>query len=172
MGKESSFLFTSKCKAIPLHKSFPTLGKDLSLLPPKYMAIFDHMEEESSFLPPEMQSYSSPLGEGVMLASSKCILPQLLPKMQRYHSPQILSHLYVGKNSAPFKMQNLANCSLQIPFYIFVSCYFLCIYIFLLFSSFFPLNFLFFLSSFLPKLGILPQSRKIIPQRLGGIIEE
>ena len=80
------------------------MGKDLSLLPPKYVAIFDHMEE-SSLRSSEMQSYSSPLGEGVMLASSKYILPQLLPKMQRYPSPQILpSILYVGKDSAPFKM--------------------------------------------------------------------
>ena len=43
------------------------------------MVIRDHMGKESSFLPPEMQSYPS---------------------------PQILSHLYVGKDSSPFKMQN------------------------------------------------------------------
>ena len=87
-------------QSYPSPQILPHMGKDLSLLPPKYMATFDHMEE-SSFLSSEMQGYSSPLGEGVMFASSKCILPQLLPKMQRYPSPQILSHLYVGKDSAP-----------------------------------------------------------------------
>ena len=71
------------------------MRKDLSFLPPKYMAILDYMGKgkESSFLPPEMQSYPSPHEEGVMLLSSKCILPQLLTKIQHYPSPQILSHL-------------------------------------------------------------------------------
>ena len=58
-----------------------------------------------------------------------------------------------GKDSSPFKMQNLHKS--------FPSNYFLCLYSFFFFSDYY-----FF--SFFPKLGILPQSEKVIPQCLGG----
>ena len=51
MGKKLKFLFTSKCIGISLPQILPHMGKDLSFLPPKYLATLDHMEKESSFLP-------------------------------------------------------------------------------------------------------------------------
>ena len=169
MGKEPSSLFTLKSIAIPSHKSFPTCGKDLNFLP-LYMAILDHIGNRS----PEMQNYPSPHGEGVMLPSWKCILPQLLPKIQHYPSPQILSHLYVEKDSSPFKMHNsykyfLTKYFLFIFQVIFIYLHFFLFYYFL--QIFFPPPFFFFFL-FLPKLGILPQSEKIIPQHLRRIVGE
>ena len=110
-----------------------------------------HMGKESRFLPPEIvQIYPSPHRVRVMLSSSKCILPQFLPKMQRYYP-----HKSFATNSF---------------LYLYFSFYF---HLYLLF---FFLNFhwIFFFFSFPPKLGILPQSRKIrpIPQCLRRVIEE
>ena len=78
-GKELK-VSSLECTAIlSCRPPFPTWGrsqassswKDLTFLPPKYMAILDHMGKESSFLPPEMQIYPSPHGEGVMRASMR-----------------------------------------------------------------------------------------------------
>ena len=141
----------------PSLKILPTWGRNQVSSSPRNAWLFlstnpsPQSRKESSLFPPEMHSYHSPHREGVMLASLKCILLQLLPKIQHYPSPQILSHLYVGKDSSPFKMQN--------PYKSFPTKYFL--YFFLLVP---PILF--------PNLGILPQSGKIIPQHLGRIIEE
>ena len=77
------------------------MGKD----PPKYMGILDHMGKESSFLPRSAPFPSFP--------------PP--PKMQRYPSPQILSHLYVWKDSFP--LQNAKphkSSTVHFLFYIFI----------------------------------------------------
>ena len=122
MGKELKFLFTSKCLAISLPTN-PHIGKDLSFLPPKYVAILDHMGKESSFLP------------------RSASFPSFSPKCNPYPSPQILSHLYVGKDSPPpskSKIQNPHKSFLYLHF----SFYFYFIYfiasIFFFFSVFFP----------------------------------
>ena len=121
------------CIAIPLHKSFPM------------WQILPHMGKESSFLPPEMQSHPSPHGEGAMLASSKCILLQLLLKMQQYPSPQILSHLYVGNDSSPFKMQNpYKSFPTNSLIYLCFSCYFCLSILYFFFHIYIEFSFSFF----------------------------
>ena len=92
-----------------------------------------------------------------MLSSSKCMLPQLLPKMQRYPSPQILAHLHVGKDSSTIKMlyPNKPFPTNSVLYLCFL-CYFIYLYIylfiylfiyFLLLIFLFPLNCLFLFSS-------------------------
>ena len=110
------------------------------------MAILDYMgkDRESSFLSPEMQSNPSPHGEGAMLLSSKCILPQLLPKIQHYPSLQINPHSSIGKDSFPFKMQTPYKSFPTKSFlYLDFSHYFLFYCISFLFFSFFFFFFLF-----------------------------
>ena len=126
--------------------------------------------EESSFLPPEMQSYPSPHGEGLMLVSSKCIFPQLLPKMQRYPFPQILSHIYMLERIFP---SSKCKTLLILPYTnsILYRSLFHVIFVYLYISSFFIIISFDFSFFFSPKLGILSRSRKIIPQRLRRIIE-
>ena len=121
---------------------------------------------DTSFLPPEMRSYPSPHGEEVMLLSSKCILPQLLPKIQLYPSPTnpLTS---IGKDSSSFKMQNPYKSFPTKSF--FVSSFFtLFSFIWISFFLLFPFIFFFFP----PKVGILPLSGNIISQCLGRIIDE
>ena len=134
MGKELKFLFTSKCIArYPSPQILPHMGKD----PPKYKTILDHMGKESSFLPCSAPFPSSPAPP-----------PK---KMQCYPSPQILSHLYVWKDS--FLLQNAKphkSSMVQILFYIFIFHF-----IFILRYHCFEFPFLFF---FFSKLEILPQS--------------
>ena len=159
-----------KCERIPIFRC-----RRKPECPEKTMwQILPHTGKESSFLPPEMQTYPSPQGEGVTLASWKCILPQLLPKMQHQPSPQNLLPSIcrpLGNDSSLFKLQNphksfSPNSFLHLHFFLL----FLFIYILIIIIIFlFPLNFLF---PFSPKLKILPQSEKIIPQRLRRIIEE
>ena len=100
----------------------------------------------------------------------------------RNPSQQILSNLYVGNDSSPFKMQNPRKSFPTIFFYI--SLFFMLfsfIYIFVIFFLF-PLNFFPYSHQKTKKqknknkkkknLEILPQSEKIVPQRLRRIIEE
>ena len=129
-------------------RRMPRFFSLICTLPPKYVAILDHLGKESSFLP-----HSTPF-------------PSFPPpkKMQCYPSPQILSHLYVWKDSFP--LQNAIphkSSTVQILFCIFIF-HFIFIYLYHCFE--FP--FLFFFSktwNSSPKL-------KNYPQLLGRIIEE
>ena len=106
------------------------------------MAILDHMGKKSSFLPPEMHSYPSPHGEGVMLSSSKCTFP----KMQYYKCtlpPPNLFHLYVGKDFSPLKCKTHTKCFptnsyFSCDFYLFIVFFFLSFFFSLLFPLIFP----------------------------------
>ena len=101
MGKELKFLFTSKCIAISLPTNPSSHGKD----PPKFKPMLDHMGKESSFLPCSAPFPSSPPPK----------------KNQCYPSPQILSHLYVWKDSFP--LQNAKphkSSTVKILFNIFI----------------------------------------------------
>ena len=96
MGKELSFLFTHKCTAsYPSPQVLPPHGEGFMLSLLKCMGILDHMgsgegvklssnSSHAWFL--KIQSYPSPHGKGVNLAS---------PKMQNYPSPQIHPRLSV-----------------------------------------------------------------------------
>ena len=101
-------------------------------------ASWEDSKKDSSFFPTGMQM---------------CILPQLLPKMQCFPSPQILSHLYVGKDSSTFKVQNshksfptIFSFFFHLFLFIYIFLYFIFITSFKSFLSFFfvPENFKFF----------------------------
>ena len=96
--------------------------------------------------------------------------PASSQNMQHYPSPQILSHLEWF-----FPLQNAKPLQILLYKFFFISLFFmlfylsryiyLSIYLFIIISYEFSFH-------FSPKLGILPQSWKIIPQHLGRIIEE
>ena len=158
MGKESSFLFHVFVEGFNL--SSPLI----------HGCILDHMGKESSFLPPEMQIYPSPHGEGVMLPSSKLVHPSpASPQNTTLPFPT----MYTRKDSSPFKMQNPYKSFPTKSFlYLYFSCYF---YLFIFFFDLYIFLKIFswnLISPPPPKLWILPQSGKIIPQHLGRIIEE
>ena len=105
------------------------------------------------------------------LVCSKCILPQaqLLPKMQLYPSAQREGFFPLQNAKSPqilpYRLFFVSlHFSLFFLFFVFCFCFLFC---FVLLSFQFWVFF-----SFIPKLGILPQSEKVIPQRLGRIIEE
>ena len=131
------------------------MGKDLNFLPLKLRLILSLMGKESSFLPQKCNANLPHTGK------ESCFLPRML----KVHpspgsaSPQNATLPFPrGKDSSPFKMQNLHK---SFPSnYFFVS------------SPFFFFFLIIIIFSFSPKLGILPQSEKVIPQRLGGIKEE
>ena len=148
MGKDVNFL--------PLNTwlSLTKWGRSQAFFPLKCTAILPHMGKESCFLP--------------WSASFPRFSPKCNATIPHKFSP------YVGKDSSPFKMQNPHK---MLPykssfFMLLLSIYKIVFFplISFSFSLLFPLNFVFF--HFSPKLGILPQSRKIIPQHLGPIIEE
>ena len=146
MGKELKFLFTSKCSYIPPHKSFLTWGQiPLNM----WLSLTTWGRSQAFFLivhPP---------------------FPSFPPKMQCYPSPQILSHLCVWKDSFP-----PSKCKTPQILYgtnSFIYRYFS--FYFYWSMSLFWISF-FFSFFFFSKFEILPQSWKIIPQHLGGIIEE
>ena len=115
------------------------------------MAILDHTGKWSSFLSPEMQSYPSAHGEGVMLSSSEVHPSPALPKMQCFPSPQILSHIRVGKDSCPFKCKTPTNPSQQLLFFIiFVLFLFIYLFYFFFYFSFFLVLFEILFLSFFP----------------------
>ena len=141
--------------------------------PTKYMAILDHMGRESSFLLPEMHSYPSPQGEGIIFLKSLSF-PSFSPKCNAT-LPHKSSPIYMyARILPPSKCKIHTKC---FPTNSYFSCY---SYLFLLFISILLFLVHFFIiiiisfefAFFPPKLGILPQSGKIIPQHLGRIIEE
>ena len=115
-GMRLTFLFTSKCiaKLYLSPRILPHLGKDLSFLPPNtlmYMwlslttwgrsqAFFLKVHPFPAFPPPPL-------------------------KMQCYPSPQIPSHLFVGKDSSPLQNAKPHKSFSTIFFsYLYVSFYF------------------------------------------------
>ena len=170
MGKESRLLFTSKCIAIPLHKILPHMGKDLSFLPPKIHG-YPWLHGEGQGV--QLSSTWNAHREGVMLLSSKCILPQPLPKIQHYPSTQILSQS-IGKDSSSFKMQNPYKSFPTKSFLyilIFHIIFYLSVLVFSL-SSFllFPSNFLFFFFFFscFQSWNFSPKWKKLFPPPIWG----
>ena len=139
--------------------SLTTWGRSQAFFHLKCKFILPHMGKESCLLP-----------------QSLCTLPQLLPKIQHYRYP--FPQCREGFFPAPSKINVKPLQILPYKFflYLYFSCYFYLSIYFFLFSfliGLFSLNFLFFsFFFFFPKLGILPQSGKIIPQHLGRIIEE
>ena len=144
----------------PSPNILPHMGQDLS-----FTWLFLTTWRNQAFFPPEMQSYPSPHGEGVMLASSKCIFPQLLPKMQRYPFPQILSHIYMlGRILPSSKCKNPhKSFPIQILFYIDL-CFML--FLFIYYISFFLIiiSFDFFFSQ---NLELFPKVEKLFPSVWG-----
>ena len=125
---------------------------------------------------PKMQSLPSPHREGVMLSSSHA---QSTSFLRLNFSPKYNSILpHRGKDSSPFKMQNLHK---SFPTNYFLYLYFTFLFFFFFFFFFFSflvlfhyyLNFWFFFFffflffSFFPKLGILLQSEKWFPSVWG-----
>ena len=141
------------------------MGKDLSFLPPKYIAILDHIKgRNSAFFPLKCKVILPHTGR-----SHACFLEvhpsPASPKNATLPYPQILSHLYdLSDDSSPFKMQNPKK---SFPINSFFITLFTRLFLFIYFFSFFfffdYLKFLFFPK----KLGILPQSGKIIPRVWG-----
>ena len=133
------------------------MWKDLSFLHLKLRLILSLMGKESSFLPQKCKANLPHTGK------ESCFLPRMLKVHPSPGSvPKCNSTLpHRGKDSSPFKMQNLHN-----PF---PTNYFLYLFFFFFFHYYLIYLFIF---SFFPKLGILPQSEKVIPQHLGRIIEE
>ena len=150
MGKNLRFLFTSKCLAISLLTNPSSHGEGLSFLPLNtWLSVTTWGSSQAFFL----KVHPSPAS-----SHNATLTPN--------PSPQILSHLYVGKDSSPPKKK------IQIPhksfptnsfLYLYFAFYFCFIYITALNNCF---------AFCPPKLGILPQSGKLIPQHLGRIIEE
>ena len=150
MGKESSFVFTFKCIGIPQHKSFPTWGRILSFLPP-WLTLTTWGRSQAFFL------WYAKLFFPTLRRSHTFFLkvhpsPSCSQKMQCYPSPQILSHLYVGKDSSRGFFLSLQNAKPpQILLYIFFCIFkpffhfiFICLNIFVCFFFFFTFCFYLF----------------------------
>ena len=93
-------------------------GEGLSFLPPEYVAIRDHMGRESSFLP------------------RSASFPSFSPKCNPNPSPQILSHLYVGKDSHPPQKKKNAKPPQILPYKFFVISLFCILFLFHLYHCF------------------------------------
>ena len=112
------------------------------------MAIFDHMGKESSFLPSEMKSCSSPNGPGkescFLLPRNASFSPKCNTTLPHKSSPSICREGF--SPSSKYKIPS--NPSLQILFYIFIfHFYFYCNLFFLNFSF---LYYYYFLWNFFP----------------------
>ena len=153
MGKESNFLFPPPCTAIPPHKSFSTWGRSQAFFPlQSYPSpqILPHMGKSQAFFC-QNAKLSFPTNPSHSMQGK--ILPHNAELLQILHHKSI-AYLFIFIFHLIF-------------IYLFIYFFLLC---FIFFSYFlkFLFNFLFFFA----KLEILPQREKIIPQRLGQIIEE
>ena len=163
--------------------NFPSLlillhmGKELNFLPLKYKA----MGKESNFLFSLNAQLSPTWGRSQSPESKLSFSTNSSPKCKAIlpHNFTNPSHSICREGFVPI-MQNLyksfpTNESLLLLF-VFLFIVILCLFHFILFLFlFFFFLFLlrvFFFFFFFPKLEILPQRRKFIPQHLGGIIEE
>ena len=154
------------------HKSFPTWGSPLNT-----RLSVTTWGRSQAFFPLKINAQLSfPTGgkESCFLLwslSFPSFSPKCNPEMQCCPSPQILSHLYVRKDSSPFKMQNPQK---MLPykflfFLLFISVYwFFFFFSFSFFKNYYYFLWIFFSFFFSPKLGILPQSGKIIPPAFGA----
>ena len=159
--------------------NFPSLlillhmGKELNFLPLKYKA----MGKESNFLFSLNAQLSPTWGRSQSPESKLSFSTNSSPKCKAIlpHNFRDPSHSICREGFVPI-MQNLyksfpTNESLLfLFFFLHFSFYFISFYSFFFFPYFFfSISFEGF---FFPKLEILPQRRKYIPQHLGGIIEE
>ena len=132
--------------------------------PNKYMAILDHMGRELSFLPPEMHSYPSPQGEGVIFLQSLSF-PSFSPKCNatlRHKSSPIFMCTRI---LPPSKCKIHTKCFLTNS-YFFVYLYLFIVFLFISLLLLFPLNLLFFL--FFPQnLEFFPKVEKLLPSFWG-----
>ena len=143
------------------------------------MAILDDMGKESNFLHPWYAKLSFPREK------DSCFLPRStsFPSFsQKFSIPFPTNPLQSICREGFFTLQKdpppPINPSLKTLYYIFIFQFifiYLFFYLFFFFNfyffNWFPLKFIFFLSFFPAKLGILPQSGRIIPRRLGRIME-
>ena len=149
------------------------MGKDLSFCPSKYMAILNQVGTKSSSLPLKFKVILPTWGR------SHAFFLQIHPSpaspqsaMLPFPTYPLPSTCICRKDSSPFKMQYPGQI---LPYnfsfiYLFLFLFYLSIFIHFFFFSAFHIFIIIF--SFPKKLGILPQSGKVIPQRLGRIIEE
>ena len=145
------------------------MGKDVSFLPPNNMVILDQMGKElrrASF-PLKCKAILPHMGKELCLLPRSASFPSFSPKCNTI-LPQKFSPLEMILPASKYKTPT--NPSLQILFISLFFMLFLFVYIFIFFLISFEFSFPPFF--FFPKLGILPQSGKIIPQRLGWITEE
>ena len=147
----------------PSSQILPHMGKDLSFLPSKYMAILDHMGKESSFLPLECKAMIHAFFLE-MHPSPAC------PQKQHYPSPQILSH--VGMDSSPFNPKPHKSFSANSFFiFLFLCHFYLSIFIYLFFFAYhfffiisFEFSFLYFFHFFFRQnLEFFPKVEKLFP---------
>ena len=130
------------------------------------MAILDYIgkDKESNFLLPEMQSYPSLHGKELCFFPQSASFPSFSPKYNTTLPHK--SSLIYREGSSPFKVQNLyKSFPTKSFFFIYILIFHIIFYLSVFLFFFFINSFEFFL--FFPKVGILPQSGKIISQRLG-----
>ena len=139
------------------------MGKDLSFLPPKYMATLNHMEDRRSqaFFPLKCKAILPHLGKDSCLLSQSISFPSFSPKCNTTlpHKSSL-----IGKDSAPFKRQNphksfSTNSFLYLCFMLFL---FICIFLF-----FFSFEFSFLSFFFLQNLEFFPKVEKLSPSVWG-----
>ena len=142
-------------QSYPSPQILPHMGKDLSLLPLKY----------------NVHGYLWPHG-GVKLSflwNAKLSFPSFSPKCNAT-LPHKSSPIYIkGRILPPSKCKTLkiTNCSLQIPFYIFVSCYFIYLYFSIFFFFFSIWMFFSFFLNFFKTLEFFPKVEKLFPSVWG-----
>ena len=148
----------------PSPQILPHMGKDLRFLPLKHMAILDYMgkDKESSFLPPEMQSYPSPHRKESCFSPQSASFPSFSPK---YTTLPLKSSLIYKEGFFP--IQNAKPLKI-LPYKIFFLYILIFHIIFCLsefsFFFFFIISFDFF---FPQKLEFFPKVEKLFPSVWG-----